>query len=94
MKVEAVLSEIIGVPCGNVKFTTENYSEECFDHRGYIHGMTRCYIEFTTQKPLLGHRFGSLFVLSYRNNVYYAALIQGKETARIAQAVADGLKFE
>ena len=91
MRVEEVLSEILGVPCGNVKFTSEGSSIDFFDCKEYAHGMVRCYLEFTTLAKLENLRVGSLIVSSYRNNAYTAVLVRGEETVRIAKAVYEGL---
>ena len=91
MRVEEVLSEILGVPCGNVKFTSEGNSSEFFGCKEYSHGMVRCYLEFTTLAKPENLRVGSLIIASYRDNAYTAVLVQGEETARIARAVYEGL---
>ena len=90
--IDEVLSEIVGVSCGNVKFTLERSSLEFFDCKEYVHGRVQCFLEFTTLEkinPLTNYRFGSLIVRSAESNKYSAVLLSGKETARITQAIAD-----
>ena len=91
MRVEEVLSKILGVPCGNVKFTLEGSSSDFFDCKEYVHGLVRCYLEFTTLAKPENLRVGSLIVTSYRENEYTAVLVKGEETSRIARAVYEGL---
>ena len=91
MSVESVLSEILSVPCGNVKFTSEGNSSEFFGCKEYAHGLVRCYLEFTTLAKPENLRVGSLIITSYRNNEYTAVLVRGEETARIAKAAYEGL---
>lgn len=93
MSVESVLSEILGVPCGNVKFTREADSGEPLGYDYYIHGMIRHYIEFTTKKPLEDFRVGSVIVITMNNYIckYQAVLVKGEETLRIVRAIADEL---
>ena len=90
--IDEVLSEIIGVPCGNVKFTLERNSSEFLDCKEYVHGRFQCFLEFTTLEkinPLTNYRFGSLIVRGSESNKYAAVLLRGKETARITQAITD-----
>ena len=90
--IDEVLSEIVGVPCGNVKFTLEGNSLEFFDCKEYVHGRVQCFIEFTTLEKinsLTDYRFGSLNICTVEGNKYSAVLLRGKETARIAQTIAD-----
>ena len=90
--IDEVLSEIVGVPCGNVKFTLERNSSEFFDCKEYVHGRFQCFLEFTTLEkinPLTNYRFGSLIVCTVESNKYSAVLLRGKETDRITQAIAD-----
>lgn len=92
MSIEKVLSGIIGLPCGNVKFTLEGSSSDFLGCKDYSHGRIQCYIEFTTLQKIsaeTGYRFGSLIVGTYENNKYNAVLVRGKETAMITQAIAD-----
>ena len=91
MRVEEVLSEILGVPCGNVKFTSEGNSIDFVGCKEYAHGLVRCYLEFTTLAKPENLRVGSLIVTSYRKNEYTAVLVKGEETSRIARAVYEGL---
>ena len=95
--VESVLSEIIGVPSGNVKFTLEGNSMDFYGAKEYSHGLIRCYIEFTTLEPIRSdsnYRFGSLIIGSFEGNKYTAVLVRGKETAMITQAIADMCKVD
>jgi hypothetical protein len=90
--IDEVLSEIVGVPCGNVKFTLERNSLEFFDCKEYVRGRVQCFLEFTTLEkinPLTNYRFGSLIVRGAESNKCSAVLLSGKETARITQAIAD-----
>ena len=90
--IDEVLSEIVGVPCGNVKFILERNSSEFLGCKEYVHGRVQCFLEFTTLekiKPLTNYRFGSLIVRGAESNKCYAVLLRGKETARITQAIAD-----
>jgi hypothetical protein len=94
MSLESVLSEILGVPCGNVKFTREGSSQEFFECGEYLHSLIKCYLEFTTLKPLPAlSRVGSLVIASEKGK-YLAALLKGEETSRIARAVADELSCD
>lgn len=107
MSVELVLSEILGVPCGNVKFTRKSSSEwvgyqptgEPMKEGYYTHGIVRCSISFTTLKRLdfiLDPRFGNVYLSSeVRQNLkeweYTAVLLYGEETKMIAKAIYDDL---
>jgi len=90
---ESVLSEILGVSCGNVKFTRESSSQDVLLCDIYLHGVIRCYLEFTTRSPLAHLRIGSIVIItaSHVKNTYYAELLKGEETSRIVRAIADEL---
>jgi len=91
MSLESVLSEILGVPCGNVKFTREGYSQEFFNFDEYVHGITQYHLEFTTKKPLVDLEVGSIVSCKFENNRYLAVLLKGKETDSIVRAIVDEL---
>lgn len=100
MSVESVLSEILGVPCGDVKFIRESSSNwlgykptgEPLEEGYYVHGTIRHYLEFTTKEPLMNFRVGSIAVTSGDDSGgYFAILLYGKETSRIVRAIADEL---
>jgi len=92
MSVESVLSEILGVPCGNVKFSAE--APSCVHSRGeiYEHGTRTYYLKFTTRLPLRKLQIGSLIITSINCTNYEAILLKGEETSRIVRAIADELQ--
>lgn len=101
--IDEVLSEIIGVSCGNIKFelSVESLGQTLGN---YCHNrIQKATIEFSCKQRINSDVIGSVHLFSVGGVVekdiqmeyfYKAILVQGKETARIAQAVADGLKFE
>jgi len=99
MSLESVLSEILGVPCGNVKFTRESSSNVLVGDE-YVHGLIKCNLTFTTTKPIKEYpaknKFGSLGItsmLAYNITKYQydVVLFEGEETSRIVRAITDEL---
>lgn len=99
MSVEEVLSEILRVPCWNVKFTRESSSQEFLESNKYVHGLIRCYLEFTTKRCISEElNLGSIRLSSqvkdwcgFKQYKYTAILLKGEETSRIVRAIADEL---
>lgn len=102
MSLESVLSEILGVPCGNVKFTRESSSNVLVCGE-YVHGLIECNLTFTTTKPLVKYpvqcTFGSVYIVdllmyNITKYKYTALLLKGEETSRIVRAIAYELVSE
>lgn len=98
--IDDVLSEIIGVPCGNIKFELSIESIGQTLGKYYCNGIQKATIEFSCKERIKSDAIGSMYIYPVGAVVesriqseyfYKAILVQGKETARIAQAVADGL---
>ena len=99
MSLESVLSEILGVPCGNVKFTRES-SSQALVHGEYVHGRVNYALVFTATKPIkeypAKYKFGSVGItsmLAYNITKYQydVVLFEGEETSRIVRAITDEL---
>lgn len=98
--IDEVLSEIIGVPCGNIKFELSVESIGQTFSKTYCNGIQKATMEFSCKERINSDVIGSVYIYPVgevlENNIqleyfYKAILVQGKETTRIAQAVADGL---
>lgn len=98
--IDEVLSEIIGVPCGNIKFELSVESIGQTLGKYYHNGIQKATIEFSCKERINSDVIGSVYIYPVgavvRSRVqseyfYKAVLVQGKETDKIAQAVVDGL---
>lgn len=98
--IDKVLSDIVGVSCGDIKFSL------CVESMGhtlgnyYVNGIQRATIEFKTKERIKSDQIGSLYLYPVgavlENSIqleyfYKGILVKGNETAMIAQAIADGL---
>lgn len=92
-----VLQEILGVDVGDLRFQYE-ISSMLYEESYFVDGRVQATIEFCTIKRINLHSkiYGSLKIVldSLQNGVYRyrALLLQGAETEKIAQAIADDLK--
>lgn len=102
---EDTVSEIVGQPVGNIRFELSVDSAIQYrdapmraaqDERYYSHGIYRIILKFTTLRKLAKDQFGSLLMYSAFGDehecMYEGHLLQGKETEKIAEAIADALK--
>ena len=102
---EDCISEIVGQPVGNVKFELSVESQIAYlgapmryvhEDRCYIHGIYRVLLKFTTLRKLDKNQFGSLLLYfafgDEHECMYEGHLLQGKETEKIAEAIACALK--
>ena len=97
--IDDVLSEILGVPCGDVKFQLhiESIGQTVGDN--YCNGIQRATLEFKCKKRIESDNIGSIYLAldksdtTWSNPEYYysAVLVKGKETDMLAKAVYDGL---
>ena len=98
MSIEDVLSDIVGVPCGNIDFTLEADSLRLKQGGKYsFHpGLLNTYLTFETLEPLKKDQYGSLRIRTINNFLcrYSATLLHGEETSKIVQAVAESLRCE
>ena len=92
-----VLQEILGVDVGDLRFQYE-ISSVLYEESYFVDGMVQATIEFCTIKRINLHSkiYGSLKIVleSLQDGVchYRVLLLQGAETEKIAQAIADDLK--
>jgi hypothetical protein len=98
--IDEVLSEILGVSCGDVKFQLhiETIGQSLGDN--YCNGIQRATLEFKCKKRIESDKIGSIYLCAIVGVVvneiqveyyYSAVLVKGKETAMLAKAVYDGL---
>ena len=98
--IDEVLSEIVGVPCGDITFSLciESVGQTLSD--SYVNGIQRATIEFKTKVRIESDRIGSIYLYPVggvmENKIqmeyfYKGILVKGEETARIAKAVYEGL---
>ncbi len=93
--IDEVLSEIVGVPCGDITFSlcVESVGQTLGDY--YVNAIQRSTIEFKTKI-----RIGSIYLYPIGTvqcrgvdveYFYKAILVKGEETSRIAKAIYEGL---
>ena len=99
--IDEVLSEILGVSCGDVKFQLhiESIGQTVGDN--YCNGIQRATLEFKCKKRIESDNIGSIYLVLdkvsatdvwFNTEYHYSALlVKGKETAMLAKAVYDGL---
>lgn len=105
LDLEYCISEIVGQPVGNVKFELSVESQIIYSgapmrlvhtDRFYTHGIYRVTLKFTTLRKLDKEQFGSLLLYSVfvdeHECLYEGYLLHGKETEKIADAIACALK--
>ena len=98
--IDEVLSEIVGVPCGDITFSlcVESVGQTLGDY--YVNAIQRGAIEFKTKVRIESDQIGSIYLYPIGTvqcrsvdveYFYKGVLVKGEETSRIARAVYEGL---
>ena len=98
--IDEVLSEIVGVPCGDITFSLciESVGQTLGDY--YVNGIQRSTVEFKTKIRIESDQIGSIYLYPIGavqcqgvdvEYSYKGILVKGEETSRIARAVYEGL---
>lgn len=98
--IDEVLSEIVGVPCGDITFSlcVESVGQTLGDY--YVNAIQRSTVEFKTKIRIESDQIGSIYLYPIGTvqcrgvdveYFYKGILVKGEETSRIARAVYEGL---